>query len=407
MTGWRSRSSRCSETETCFVRWGSVANNDLMTKSTRFAIATGAAGALGALAVAAARTGRDVGEQLGGEPEGARLARMHASPQWWDGRFHNLSRSAVLARGVPPSEQASPRDAVRRLVTERGLRAPAVPIPVRGDAVSLPADGVQFSWLGHASILLSLGGERILFDPVWSDRCSPSAHVGPRRLHAVPFPLASMPSVAAVVISHDHYDHLDMATIQSLAALQPSCRFVVPLGIGAHLRQWGVQESRIVDLDWGESVSVGSVSLTAVSSQHFSGRGLRRNPTLWASWVARAPTGSAYFSGDTGYFDGFTELASQHGPFDAAFMAIGMYDPAWRPMHLDPEEAVQATLDLGSPLAVPIHWCTFALAPHAWSDPPERFVAAAGAAGVDYVIPEVGEVVDAAAPGSGSAWWRA
>lgn len=385
-----------------------MADNDLMTRGTRFALATGAAGALGALAVAAARTGRDVGEQLGGVADGERLARMQASPQWWDGRFHNLTRSSGGEAGsVAVPEAASTRDAVRRLVSERGLRVPAVEVPVRGDAVSLPDDGVHFSWLGHASVLLSLGGERILFDPVWSERCSPSAHVGPRRLHAVPFELSALPGVSAVVISHDHYDHLDMATIQSIATLQPSCVFVVPLGIGAHLRQWGVPESRIIDLDWGESVVVGSVSLTAVSSQHFSGRGLRRNPTLWASWVARSAAGAAYFSGDTGYFDGFAALASQHGPFDVAFMAIGMYDPAWRPVHLDPEEAVQATLDLGSPLAVPIHWCTFALAPHAWSDPPERFVAAADAAGIGYVIPEVGEVVSSAAAGGFSPWWRA
>ncbi|MCA1782700.1 MAG: MBL fold metallo-hydrolase [Dermatophilaceae bacterium] len=378
-----------------------------MSTRTRFAIASGAAGALGALAVATSRTSRDVGEQMGGVAEGARLARMQRSAQWRDGRFHNLDRSAA---GMTGPDAATARDAAKRFVSTRALREPPFPVPLRSEALRLPSHGVQFAWLGHASVLVSLGGEHVLFDPVWSERCSPSVHVGPRRMHAVPFDLSALPPLAAVVISHDHYDHLDMPTIQALDRLQ-HCRFVVPLGIGAHLERWGVDESRILELDWSESTSVGSVELTAVSSQHFSGRGIRRNPTLWASWVAASPAGSVYFSGDTGYFDGFERIGRDFGPFDAAFMAVGMYDPAWRPVHLDPEEAVQATAELGARLAVPIHWCTFALAPHAWSEPPERFVAAAERASVAYVIPEVGQAVDAAVapsdPGTGvRPWWR-
>jgi L-ascorbate metabolism protein UlaG (beta-lactamase superfamily) len=378
-----------------------------MSARTRLAIATGAAGALGALAVATARTSRDVGTQIGGVPDGERLARMQRSAQWWDGRFHNLDRSAAAG---PAADGATARDAARRFMTDRALREPPAEVPLRAEALHLPSRGVQFAWLGHASVLLSLDGEQVLFDPVWSERCSPSAHVGPRRMHRVPFELDDLPRLAAVVISHDHYDHLDMPTIQALSRLQ-DCRFVVPLGIGAHLERWGVESARIVELDWGESTSVGSVELTAVSSQHFSGRGMRRNPTLWASWVAASPTGSVYFSGDTGYFGGFARIGLDHGPFDAAFMAVGMYDPAWRPVHLDPEEAVRATVELGARLAVPIHWCTFALAPHAWSEPPERFVAAAEQAGVAYVVPEVGEAVDAAVaraarPNGTRPWWR-
>ena len=377
-----------------------------MSARTRFAIASGAAGALGALAVAAARTSREVGEQIGGVAEGARLARMQRSAQWWEGRFHNHDRASGAGSGP---DAASARDVARRFLTDRALREPTVTVPLRSDALRLPPDGVQFAWLGHASVLLSLAGDHVLFDPVWSERCSPSAHVGPRRMHPVPFELSALPTLAAVVISHDHYDHLDMATIQELARLQ-DCRFVVPLGIGAHLERWGVAPERIVELDWSESVSVGSVELTAVSSQHFSGRGIRRNPTLWASWVASSAAGSVYFSGDTGYFGGFARVGAEHGPFDAAFMAVGMYDPAWRPVHLDPEEGVRAAVELGARLAVPIHWCTFALAPHPWSEPPERFVAAAEEAGLAYVIPQVGEAIDAAAAAgadpSRPSWWR-
>lgn len=376
-----------------------------MSTRTRLAIATGAAGALGALAVAARRTGRDVGEQIGGVPDGARLARMQRSAQWRDGRFHNHDPHS---EDGPAAEPIGPRDVARRFLSERTNRTPAVDVPVRAGGAVLPEEGLHFTWLGHASVLVSFDGEHVLFDPVWSERCSPSLHVGPRRMHPVPFPLEDLPPLGAVVISHDHYDHLDMATIQDLARLQPDCRFVVPLGIGAHLEQWGIAGDRIVELDWAESAIVGSVELTAVACQHFSGRGIRRNNTLWASWVARSPAGSVYFSGDTGYFDGFEKIRVDYGPFDIAFMAIGMYDPAWRPMHLDPEEAVRATTELGAELAVPIHWCTFALAPHAWSDPPDRFLTAAEEAGVGYVIPEIGEVVDAADPAAaGPPWWRA
>ena len=378
-----------------------------MSTRMRLAIATGAAGALGALAVAARRTGHDVGEQIGGAPDGdgTRLSRMQRSAQWRDGRFHNLDRSA---EDGAPVESIGARDVARRFLAERVQRVPGGEVPLRTDGATLPDHGVHFTWLGHASVLVSLDGERVLFDPVWGERCSPSRHVGPRRLHPVPFPLEDLPEVSAVVISHDHYDHLDMGTVTRLSELQPSCRFVVPLGIGAHLEHWGIDPGRVTELDWHESCHVASLELTAVACQHFSGRGVRRNNTLWSSWVVRSEAGSVYFSGDTGYFDGFEEIRVDYGPFDAAFMAIGMYDPAWRPMHLDPEEAVRATVELGSPLAVPIHWCTFALAPHAWSDPPERFIAAAEEVGVAYVIPEVGEAVDVADPvAAGPPWWRA
>lgn len=374
-----------------------------MSTRTRLAIATGAAGALGALAVAARRTGRDVGAQIGGVPDGARLARMQRSAQWRDGRFRNRDRRAGDSS---TSNSTGARDVARRFLVERPQRGPTSQVPVHADGMALPETGLHFTWLGHASVLVSMEGQRVLFDPVWSERCSPSPHVGPRRLHPVPCDLSDLPAISTVVISHDHYDHLDMVTIQSLHALQPQCEFVVPLGVGAHLEHWGVDSGRIVELDWDEEHLAGSITLTPVASQHFSGRGLHRNNTLWASWVARSPAGSVYFSGDTGYFNGFEQIRAAFGPFDVAFMAIGMYDPAWRAMHLNPEEAVRAGLELGTGLVAPIHWCTFTLAPHAWSEPPERFVVAAEEAGLAYVVPEVGQAVDVAAKPICVPWWR-
>ena len=239
---------------------------------------------------------------------------------------------------------------------------------------------MHVTWFGHASCLVELDGVRLLMDPVWSERCSPSQHVGPRRLHAVPVPLAGLGRIDAVVISHDHYDHLDMDTIRQLVDLTNAV-FLVPLGVGAHLDAWGVPPSRVVECDWEEGLDVRGVRVTAVEAQHFSGRGLRRDGTLWASWVLAGRAGKVFFSGDTGFFDGYARLGAEHGPFDVSLMAVGAYDPAWHDIHLDPEEAVEATRLLRGGLLMPIHWCTFVLAPHPWAEPVERLLVAAATPG--------------------------
>lgn len=363
----------------------------------RLAVAAGAAGALGALAA----TGRGVNEAMGGMPVGERLERMRRSPQWEGTRFRNRHSGPA---GVP----ANQRDAMQRFLRDGELRKPPVDIPLVRD-LSAPSDVLSVTWMGHASAVVDVDGLRILLDPVWSARCSPSQRVGPRRLHAPPVSLAELGRVDAVVISHDHYDHLDMDTVKDLADVTGAA-FVVPLGIGAHLERWGVPERRVVELDWDESYAVGSVTLTCVEAQHFSGRGLRRDGTLWGSWVVAGEQGRVFFSGDTGYFPGYAEIAAAHGGFDAALMAIGAYDTSWPTIHLNPEEAVQATADLTiaerSPLLLPIHWCTFTLAPHPWSEPVTRMLGAADQAGVTAYVPRLGERVQ---PQHGlpdqSAWW--
>lgn len=369
-----------------------------MTKRQRYAVGVGAASALGALAVGVAKAGRGLSESMGGQPLGARLDRMRQSPQFSGGTFHNRAAGTSTI----PSGQG---DVLGRLIRGAELRKPPVEIPlVQGGSEAAEAIGLQVTWYGHASALVELDGARILLDPVWSDRCSPSQQVGPKRLHPVPCSLAELGRVDAVVISHDHYDHLDMDSIKELAALGVGV-FLVPLGVGAHLERWGVPEERIVERDWDEGFDIAGVRVTAVEAQHFSGRGLRRDGTLWASWVIAGESGRVFFSGDTGYFDGYPGIAQAYGPFDVALMAVGAYDPSWPTIHLNPEEAVEAAIDLGSPLVLPIHWCTFSLAPHPWAEPVERLLAAAGEAGVPVVIPRVGEQVDIAAPPAHDAWW--
>jgi L-ascorbate metabolism protein UlaG (beta-lactamase superfamily) len=264
------------------------------------------------------------------------------------------------------------------------------------------------SWLGHSTALLEIDGYRVLTDPVWSHRCSPSDVVGPERLHPPPVELEALPAVDAVVISHDHYDHLDIDTIVALARTQRA-PFFVPLGVGAHLRAWGIPGHRIVELDWDESGQVDDLRLICTPARHFSGRFTDRNTTLWASWAIIGPSHRAYFGGDTGYTKSFAQIGAEHGPFDLTLLPIGAYNPGWPDIHMNPEEAVQAHLDLtaaGAGLLVPIHWGTFRLAPHPWAEPVERMLTAAQAAGVKAAVPAPGQRIDPSGSLRINPWWR-
>ncbi|GAA2096945.1 MBL fold metallo-hydrolase [Kitasatospora saccharophila] len=353
-----------------------------------------------ALAGAAAWALREVPAQFGRRPD-ASDPRVRASPQYRDGVFHNAP--SELAAGAPGRPDGA---TLRRMLFEKEGRVPTAPVPLAVPEVSGGASaGVAVTWFGHASALLELDGCRVLVDPVWSDRCSPSRLTGPKRLHPVPVELAELPQVDAVLISHDHYDHLDMATVRRLVELQ-SAPFAVPLGIGGHLRRWGVPEHRIIELDWDETCTLGELTLTLTAAHHFSGRSLARNTTLWGSWVVAGPERKVFFTGDSGYFEGFARIGEQHGPFDAALMAIGAYDPAWADIHLNPEEAVRAHLELRGGLLLPIHWCTFNLAPHPWAEPVERLLAEAKAQGVPLAVPRPGQRVEVANPPELDGWWE-
>ncbi|MFD8741424.1 MBL fold metallo-hydrolase, partial [Streptomyces sp. NPDC059618] len=236
------------------------------------------------------------------------------------------------------------------------------------DLAAPPASGLRLTWMGHSSVLAEIDGRRVLFDPVWGERCSPFSFAGPKRLHPVPLPLAALGPVDVVVISHDHYDHLDLPTIKALAGTDTL--FAVPLGVGAHLEHWGVSADRLRELDWHEATKIGGLTLTATPARHFCGRGLRNTQhTLWASWVVEGEDHRIYHSGDTGYFDGFEEIGAQHGPFDATMIQIGAYSDFWPDIHMTPEEGMRAHLDLQGGtggVMLPIHWATFNLATHAW-----------------------------------------
>ncbi|MBQ0985854.1 MBL fold metallo-hydrolase [Streptomyces sp. F63] len=350
---------------------------------------------------------------FGADPAGERLERIRRSPQWADGQFRNPVPTRMM---LPGSARALLRAQFDREARRR--RAPAGAVPVQRPAPRTrdaptptpPPSGLRLTWMGHATVLVEIDGHRVLFDPVWSERCSPFPFAGPRRLHPVPLPLEHLAPVDAVVISHDHYDHLDMATVRALAAT--GTRFAVPLGVGADLEHWGVDPARIDELDWHESARVGELTLTATPARHFCGRGLVRGMrTLWASWVVTGPGHRVFHSGDTGYYHGFAETGAAYGPFDATMIQIGAYSEHWPEIHMTPEEGVRTHLDLsgGTPAGVllPVHWGTFNLAPHAWAEPGEWMRDAAGEAGQAVAFPRPGEPFEPAGRLPVEPWWRA
>jgi L-ascorbate metabolism protein UlaG (beta-lactamase superfamily) len=305
---------------------------------------------------------------------------------------------------MPPG---SMRDTLRELVFGKQRRKPTLPVPVVvAPAVDPPADGLHVIWYGHSTALVEIEGRRVLFDPVWSERCSPSSVVGPRRLHRVPVPLEDLPALDAIVISHDHYDHLDTASIRTLTGTQ-TAPFLVPLGVGAHLDRWGVPPERIVELDWDDSVEVAGLKFTAAAARHFSGRGFARDGTLWASWVLTGAKRRVFYTGDSGYFDGYASIGAAHGPFDVTLIQIGAYAPAWPDIHMTPEEGVAAHVDVRGGLLVPLHWATFILSIHDWAEPANRVWSEAKERDVRLAVPRPGERIDVDNPPAVDGWWQA
>lgn len=347
---------------------------------------------------------RDTPAALGANPAAIR-AVVEGSPNYRDGVFHNLEPASALRLDTEEN-----RLILFEIFSSRSRSLPGAEIPMADVAKDSGAAPLSATWLGHATALVEVDGYRILTDPVWSERCSPARSIGPRRLHPPPLPVESLPALDAVVISHDHHDHLDMPSVQNLARTQRAL-FVTPLGVGAHLRAWGIPASRIVELDWHASTEIGELTLTCTPARHYSGRFLSRNNTLWASWVIRGPRHRAYFGGDSGYTGTFADIGAAHGPFGLTLLPIGAYNKAWPDIHMNPEEAVQSHTDLNgdtSGVLVPIHWCTFRLAPHPWAEPADRLVAAAADAGVEVAVPRPGgRVIPGEKSGAGEdPWWR-
>jgi len=342
---------------------------------------------------------------LGKKPNGLRLERMKASKLWSHEGFRNIH--PVLPRLRDPGAEPP---TLSDFLCGGDRRVPQAPLPSIDPIARWtkpPSTGLRATRLGHSTVLLEIDGVRVLTDPVWGLRASPSRLIGPKRFQPVPVPLHALPPLDVVVISHDHYDHLDYPTIRELARREVP--FVTSLGVGAHLEAWGVPPERITELDWWESHRLANAELTvtAAPSQHFSGRGLKdRNSTLWSSMVLQSRRHAVFFSGDTGLTTEYASIRERFGPFDLVMLEVGAFHPSWGHIHLGPENALEALRLLGGGAFLPVHWGTFSLAMHAWDQPAETLFSLGPKRGVRLVMPLLGEPVEPANVERITPWWR-
>lgn len=333
---------------------------------------------------------------LGHRAEGARLQRMQHSPQWRDGKFVNPQ---VIVNDFS--------DSFLSMFHASDHGSPNAPLPVVAldpqTLSSAPASGLRVTWFGHSTTLIEIDGKRVLTDPSWSERASPVSWLGPKHWYPPAIALRDLPHIDAVLISHDHYDHLDYQTIRAMKDWDT--RFVVPLGVAAHLVYWGIPEARIIELDWWQNAALDTLEITCTPTRHASGRLFERDRTLWSSFVLRGPTHRAFFSGDTGLFPALTQIGERLGPFDVTLIEVGQYHRSWRDWHVGPEQAVRAHRMLRGKLLFPIHWGQLNLALHGWTEPIERVLVAARGAGVSVVAPKPGQPVEPASPPQLVRWW--
>lgn len=340
-------------------------------------------------------------EKFGALPQGARLERILRSPHQKDGVFQNLEETPVMT-----DERGSFSGTRDFLFGKHPGKVPTDSIPaVRTDLSHLDRSQDLVVWFGHSSYLLQLGGVRFLVDPVLSGHASPfpvgfSAFAGSDL-----YKVADLPEIDVLLITHDHWDHLDWETVK---ALRPRVgKVVCGLGVGAHLERWGYDTAKIVELDWGDSLSLeGKVELHALPTRHFSGRGLASRRSLWCSYAIRSASRNLYLGGDGGYGKHLAEIGQDFGPFDLAILEQGQYDSAWKYIHLLPARLPQAMRDLRAARLMPVHNSKFCISNHRWDDPLRRLPEEARLGGFSLLTPKIGQLADLSDTTSFPPWWE-
>lgn len=367
----------------------------------KFLVTTG--GILGTLLVAVVAF-TNLSPQLGGTPTRLEKEAFAKSGHYQDGKFVNLIPTKELTGGSTAAVMW------KFLFHKSPEAAPPGPLPTQPlDSLAIvrkTPDMVRVTWFGHSASLLEIAGQNILLDPMLSVKMGPVSWATPKRYNReLAITPEKLPYIAAVLISHDHYDHLDLATIDKIK--DKVGQFYVPLGIGAHLRAWGVPRARITEMNWGDQATLPGLLLHCTPSRHFSGRGLtNRNSTLWCSWVVQAPTKRVFYTGDGGYGPHFAAIGQQYGPFDLAVVECGQYNEGWAEIHMRPEQSVQAARDVRAAVMLPVHWGAFTESLHAWNEPVKRATAEATRLGQVITTPHLGEPVTLGTALPKSRWWE-
>ena len=339
--------------------------------------------------------------EFGAKSKGAYKAKLEQSPNYVSGKFKNIEETVVM------------KNTDWGRMTEyfnNGDKVPNFSLPVvkmSREGLNVVSKGrTRLTWFGHSAVLLQIDGKKIFLDPMLGKVPAPHPWLGSNRFNdTLPLGIDELPKLDAVLISHDHYDHLDYGSISRIK--NKVSMFYVPLGVGAHLRSWGVNDAKIIELDWWDEVNFGGITLVATPARHFSGRGVfDRYSTLWCSWVIRGKNKNLFFGGDSGYDASFKAIGEKYGPFDFAMLECGQYDVQWPEIHMMPEQTVQASVDLNSKLLMPIHWGAFKLSLHSWKEPVERVIKKAEEMNVALTTPRIGESVILSESAPVAHWWE-
>lgn len=332
---------------------------------------------------------------------GARLSRIQKSPNYKDGSFQNLNFTPVFA------EDASKFDMIRDGIFKISKRKkPVGSLPSKKTNLkTLDPEKDVLVWFGHSSYFMQIDGKKILVDPVFSGSASPFSFMVNSFKGSDVYTPDDMPDIDYLVITHDHWDHLDYQTVLKLKS--KVSRVITGLGTGAHLEYWGFDPKKIIEMDWyGQSVPDSGFVVTATPARHFSGRNFKRNQSLWCSFVLQTPSKKIFIGGDSGYDTHFAKIGADYGPFDLALLECGQYNKSWKYIHSMPEETVQAAIDLKAKTMMPVHWGKFALSLHAWDEPIERVTKEANRLNIPIVHPMIGEALDLDDFGVQTEWWK-
>lgn len=337
---------------------------------------------------------------FGALPSGENLERIKKSPQYKNGAFQNQSPTPMMPEGVSYGKLL-----MEFFKRRENAKPPFVMPSVKTDLTKVISTNPVITWFGHSSYLLQTEGNNILVDPVLSEYASPLKLKASKCFDgASVYGVNDMPAIDVVLLSHDHYDHLDYPTITQLKNKAKS--FVVPLGVAAHLEKWGVDKNKITAFDWGQTHSVSeTIHLTVAPARHFSGRGFKRAQSLWVSYIMQAGNHKIYIGGDSGYDDHYKKIGDEYGPFDIAILECGQYNAYWPYIHQFPEQTAQAAIDVKAKVLFPVHWGKFVLAMHDWNEPPKRVSKKAAELNIPITIPMIGEQIVVGEKHPDSRWW--